>query len=95
MDKFGIFNLINALLPKDGESKTENLSDKTDTENAISSLFSSIKNNFSGKTDAPLKPEKSTQRVPKSVPPLQTKMLSTMNSHDEFIKRVKEKHPTV
>lgn len=92
MDKFGIFKLLNSFFPAQDNNSETNSSDKNPSLDALSSLLSS----FSGKKSE--QSEQPKQSAPpatsaKPTPPLQTKMISVMNSHDEFIKRVKEKHP--
>ncbi len=84
MDKFGIFNLLNSFFPL---NKTENEQSKDTSSNStdlLSNLISSLTNNKSNQT----KSEKPTNHSPT---PLQSSMLSTINSHDAIVKRVKEK----
>lgn len=69
MDKFGIFNLINALSgvlknnPVEGAGVKENLSEE--------------------------KPAEFSAAARAAAAPLQSFMLTTMRSHEEFVKRVK------
>lgn len=87
MDKFGIFNLLNSLFSAN-PSQTNGDSQNTSKENSIlSSLFSSDN-----------QPQPPKEKTPEPFLPLQASMVSTMTSHDEFVKRVKEKnkkHPSV
>ena len=91
MDKFGIFKLLNSFFnfyeQNKGNFNSNSSPVKTDTPNPLNSILNSINNKI--QQEQP-KQEKITQQAI----PLQSSMLSTMNSHDEFIKRVKEKHGT-
>lgn len=95
MDKFGIFKLLNSFLNFYEQNKTssnaqppeqKNEQNATKTDN-FSDLLSGIFKNQSTPTTTPT-PTK------KSFAPLQSSMLYTMNSHDEFIKRVKQNNKT-
>lgn len=86
MDKFGIFNLIGSLL-----------SNKDNKNTPINSTESGNPLDFSGLLNA-LAPTKNTPtqatpscESPKEFAPLQHSMISVMSSHDEIIRRVKEK----
>ena len=89
MDKFGIFNLLNSFFNFNSENNENNLSssdlkkdDKKD-DFSVDSFISAIKDNgFATKKED----------VPINFTPLQNNMISTMKSHDEFIRRVKEKN---
>ncbi|MBO7149847.1 MAG: hypothetical protein J6V71_03025 [Clostridia bacterium] len=85
MDKFGIFNLLNSFF---SFNKTENgQSNNNSTQSA--DLLGNLLSTFSNNKPTENKPEK----TPLSSPlPLQSSMLSTINSHDAIVKRVKEKH---
>ncbi len=90
MNKFGIFNLLGSLLSKNPNANQQNVdnssSQKNDFLSSISSLFSS-----SSKNNSPIAEKKKEEKATFSAPPpLQSKMLYTMTSHDEFIKRVKD-----
>lgn len=78
MDKFGIFKLLSGFLDiyKQSCSKNEQTKKSSDTkENLLSSL---------------LKPHEPEQKPSQTQPiPLQNNMLTTMRTHDEFVKRVK------
>ena len=81
MDKFGIFNILNSLLSSKSDNTAQNPPTSTDANNLLSSLLSPKK-----QEEPPKKPQ------PTSFAPIQSSMLSTMNSHDEFIKRVMTKN---
>ena len=84
MDKFGIFNLLSALSSLNGQNSAQNNGDKNQP--VWDKLLSALTQNINTKnTDTP-------QAVPPAFKPLQSSMLSTMTSHDEFVKRVKEKN---
>ncbi len=84
MDKFGIFNLLNSFFSL-GKSENEKTNDTpTSTNDLLSNLFSSITNSK--------KPENKNEKTVSAPPmPLQNSMLSTINSHDQIVKRVKKK----
>ena len=95
MDKFGIFKLLNSFFSFYEQNKGNFSSDfsqpKTDTPNPLSSILSTLNN----KVQTNIQQEQPKQeKITRQTIPLQSSMLSTMNSHDEFIKRVKEKHGT-
>lgn len=83
MDKFGIFKLLNSFLdnyktPLTKDSPLGDQNSKTD------SLLDGLKS---------LIPEKQATPKPSQPPyPLQKNMISTMQNHDEFVKRVREKN---
>ena len=84
MDKFGIFNLLNSFF-----SLGNNQTAKTDGNSNLSSdLVGNLLSSFSGNKNQENKSEKSVSAPPM---PLQNSMLSTINSHDAIVKRVKEK----
>ena len=90
MDKFGIFKLLNSFLQKNSKSNDEKNANEDNLANTITNIFSSLggekKNGFSSqKGETPIKKQVETR-------PLQAGMLATMNSHDAFVKRVKEKN---
>ena len=87
MDKFGIFNLLNSFLGLYDKSQNA-VKNENDTQPTVSSAASSPKNEPTAPQSASQKNTHSTSRV---APPLQAGMLTVMRSHDEFIKRVKEK----
>ena len=94
MDKFGIFKLLNSFFNFYEQSKSTSSTQENKNSGGFSdflSAFNSQQNqpqtqNVSAPNPAEKKP---AERV---LPPLQTSMLSTMNSHDEFIKRVKNRN---
>lgn len=77
LDKFGIFKLLTSFLGQNGQNSTINTPSSPLDANSLLGVFSGE----SPKKDNPLPP-----------PPLQNKMLSTLSSHDDFVKRVKAKH---
>ncbi len=84
MDKFGIFNLLNSFfsLSKPENQKTDGNS--TPNGDLLGNLISSFTNSK--------KPENKSEKSVSAPPlPLQNSMLSTINSHDAIVKRVKEK----
>ncbi len=89
MDKFGIFKLLNSFLSPSANNKTDGEKENSANGDILKSLLSSLSSNSTDKKDtAPVAPKPTT----KPTVPLQSGMLYTMNSHDEFIKRVKQKH---
>ncbi len=93
MDKFGIFNLLNSFFPLNSQ-KNENPTANSTTSGLANNLLSSLGKNLlssnSWQNSEQVKPkENQKQAVPL---PLQKSMLLTINSHDEIVKRVKEKH---
>ena len=98
MDKFGFFKLLNSFLTPSAQQNAENdgksdskIDGKTDL---LSSLLNSLSEQYSKKepdfNSKPSAPQVPVQPTPQ--PPLQAGMLKTMNSHDDFIKRVKSKN---
>ena len=91
MDKFGIFKLLNSFFnlntQKNPDTQSESASKSLDTNDLLTKLLSGINNNQNN--TAPTPPNPKPQQKPS--PPLQSDMLRTMHSHDEFIKRVKQK----
>lgn len=83
MDKFGIFNIINSLLG----GKTSASDNETTQSPNLNNLLSAL-------TTPKPQSEKPTNTTLTPPLPLQTSMISTMNGHDEFIKRVMEKNKT-
>ena len=87
MDKFGFFKLLNSFLtPSNAENQPQN-EKSNDVNNVLSDLISSL-NKENSQPNAPKNqtpPENKNLNPPH---PLQSLMLSTMSSHDEFIKRV-------
>lgn len=77
LDKFGIFKLLSSFLGQNGQNSTL----KTPSAPLDANNFLDLLNNSLPKKDLSSPP-----------PPLQSKMLSTLSSHDDFVKRVKEKH---
>ena len=92
MDKFGIFNLLNSLINLNGSKTTETTSSSNELSPTLQNFITALKGNNSMDT-ASVNNQSSKSNTPPpatmSKPPLQSAMLSTMRSHDEFIKRVK------
>lgn len=92
MDKFGVFKLLNSFFnfyeQNKGNFANNPTQDKSAEQNPLSDVLSMISNkNQHNKNNQP-----QAKKPEKTYAPLQSSMLSTMNSHDEFIKRVKEKN---
>lgn len=91
MDKFGIFNILNSFLGslngKNGETK-DSSSDSPDYLKTISSFFDNANSakNSEKHVDIPKTGEKSGEY--RNHAPLQSSMLATMKSHDNFVNRV-------
>ena len=77
MDKFGIFNILGSLLGQTGAP--------ADGKTADAPTFSPPQYTAASET---VQAEKRA-----SLPPLQSAMLTTMQSHEEFVKRVRAKNP--
>lgn len=101
MDKFGIFNLLNSFLcANDAKKENENGFSPADAAHSFSAENSA--NNRRPEENKELeKPRRNGQNpegFARSTPekheflPLQAGMLSVMRSHDEFVKRVREKY---
>lgn len=84
MDKFGIYKLLNSFFDYYRKSSNENKEDGKGFN--LSSLLPFNK---------PAQENTSAQKEPSSQPivntPIQSPLLSAMNQHDQFVKRVKEK----
>lgn len=79
MDKFGIFKLLNSFFSFYSNAQKENSnSDKKEELTPLTNILSSLEKKNSPPIEKPVTPA-----------PLQAQMLSTMRSHDEFVKRVK------
>ncbi len=93
MDKFGIFKLLNSFLNFYQQNKGNSTSNgKENSSLGLSNMLSSLltKNaDDSNLLSAPKKEEKPLDNL-KIKAPLQQSMLSIMNEHDKFVKRVKE-----
>lgn len=87
MDKFGIFNLLNSFLKTNSDNQAQTSSLKTDKKPDFLSSLSSLLNG-NALAEQPKNEQAVQTTPPKAFAPLQTKMLSTMTSHDEFVKRV-------
>lgn len=83
MDKFGIFKLLNSFYNFYEKNKTDAFTVKNQSEKPpVNSGSPSSGNDNTAKTATPV-----ANRTP-----LQRSMLSTMTSHDDFVKRVMEKN---
>lgn len=91
MDKFGILKLLNSFFDfyRQKSSDLNSKEQKQDGQNA--DLFSNLLNNLSQKKEVPQ--NKQETNVSTAPHPLQADMLNTINSHDAFINRVKQKNP--
>lgn len=90
MDKFGIFKLINSFFNFCEQNKSQKNENNRQENNGLNGILSALM-----PKESPAQQQKeSKEQPPKNFAPLQSSMLSTMNSHDQFIKRVKEKNPT-
>lgn len=93
MDKFGIFKLLNNFLSNSEQKSSTDTGENN--ANSINSpdLFSSLIKNLSDKSGASQQ-QKTDNNInhAKQTPPLQAQMISTINSHEQFVKRVKEKN---
>lgn len=83
MEKFGVFELLNSLLSIYENAKHPN----TKPDNA--DIAANVKENVAPKQAKPAVP---TAQSKASATPLQASMLGVMNSHDAFIRRVREKN---
>lgn len=94
MNKFGIFNLLNSFLSDKSNNQNTVNTDQTENapqqDNLLSGIINGLKDNFSSKTPANSQPD---IKAPSTIP-LQSEMLKTMHSHDQFVKRVKSKQTT-
>ena len=93
MDKFGIFNLLNSFFPLSSQ-KNENSPVNSSGSGFANNLISALGKSLLGPTTSQPNVDKNSSEPPKQpVPlPLQKSMLLTINSHDEIVKRVKEKN---
>ena len=84
MDKFGIFKLLNSFFNfyEQNKSVSSSEADSAPPIN-LANIFGEKPQNNTSQKNAP-------QRA--TLPPLQSSMLSTINSHDELVKRVKSKN---
>ena len=86
MDKFGIFNLLNSFFTPTAQSNATNNTNDSSANDFISGILNSFSNQENTKAQSVQKPKE--QPVPL---PLQSGMISVMNEHDAFIKRVKSR----
>ena len=85
MDNFGIFKLLSSFYDFLGKSDTKNFAEGFSDR----PIFETIKN---AQRSPQASPTPSPAEVRATLPPLKISMLSTMSSHDAFVKRVKEKN---
>ena len=99
MDKFGIFNLLNSFLNLNSSSNTEK-AQSSPTENQtgqglldnILSIFNQKNSNKPQADDSSAKSKSTSNSITQNQAlPLQHGMLKTITTHDEFVKRVKNK----
>ena len=89
MDKFGIFKLLGSFMDYFGKVKPNNdTQNPSENKNVLDNLLGI----FNKQNNTPSPSENKKIPVAK---PLQSSMLSTMNNHDNFVKRVKAKNSTV
>jgi hypothetical protein len=93
MDKFGIFNLLGSLLNQNSTPSPQNNGDNSNQKNDFLSSLSSLFSNKSPNNSSQNLEQKKEEKQPFTQPPLQSKMIYTMTSHDEFVKRVMKKNP--
>ena len=89
MDKFGIFKILNSFFNFYEQNKNASQENQP---NMFNSLLSSLTNPKDQNTQPQV--QKKQENSPSPAHPLQSSMLSVMNSHDQFVKRVKEKNKT-
>lgn len=86
MDKFGVFNLLNSLFALNGKNSA------TTNQNQQSFNLDKLLNSLLPKKEQNSSQETTKQPEIKQFAPLQASMLATMHSHEQFVKRVKEKN---
>ena len=94
MDKFGVLKLLSSLFDVYKQKGGQNSSgggNSFDLESLLSPLKNLVNNNTNQKENSPVNLSTNQQQIGenKSFRPLQNKMLSTMNSHDQIVNRVK------
>ena len=94
MDKFGIFKLLNSFFNFCEQSKSASAPQENKGGGSFADLFSAFTSpqNQPSTQSAPSQNTADKKPAEKVSPPLQAAMLSVMNTHDEFIKRVKNKN---
>ena len=96
MDKFGIFKLLNSFFNFYEQNKSTSPQEKSQTQKEVSEFLNALCSKNT--KNLPLKDQTQTKQnnTAKSdqpfSPPLQSAMLATMYSHEQFVKRVKEKN---
>lgn len=94
MDKFGVLKLLSSLFDaykQKGEHSSNANANAFDVESLLSPLKNLIGGGSNQKEQSPttLSTQKDQLVNNKTFKPLQNKMLSTMNSHDQIVNRVK------
>lgn len=104
MDKFGIFKLLNSFFNFLGQKQSASATDfnaknsgETNTSNGNTNggdIVSNLLKSLSANNAQNQQHENNEHKKEKiATRPLQADMLKTMNSHEEFIRRVKQKNP--
>lgn len=88
MDKFGVFNLLNSFFSLNGQKSPSN--NDQPLSNGLDKILSALSQNLTPNTTPSPSPKPAENN--KVFAPLQNAMLSTMSSHDQILKRVKEKN---
>ena len=93
MDKFGIFKLLNSFLGNSSNTQGENMSQKDDNNEKNNNGLMDVLSALSPALNTNKKENPNTLAPPPHTSiPLQAGMLNTIKSHDDFVKRVKEKN---
>ena len=96
MDKFGIFNLLNSFLGFSAnnsavtseQAQAESEKKSTTVNDLLSALSPMLNNTKKENAEPQIKKEIETKKRP----PIQNQMLKTLSTHDDFVKRVKQKN---
>ena len=94
MDKFGIFKLLNSFLNFCQQNKGDLAQNSVQNKEQfnLANLVNSLTKNSTESGKKEVKTSPSTPPLINQTAPLQQSMLSTMTSHEQFVKRVKEKN---
>lgn len=103
MDKFGIFKLLNSFLSFYGQKSAPQQNSPEPEKNDGNNILNTLLKSLNGNANAKVEPQNNASLPSSAKPPspatlhtqspLQADMLKTMVSHEEFIRRVKEKNP--
>ena len=100
MDKFGIFKLLNSFFNLNSGNNTneneKNQNNSTPNDFNLSNFLNAFNTaNTASDNTQPATDTKQTavNHKERILPPLQSSLLKTMTSHDEFVKRVKKNNP--